>query len=174
MSNPFLGEIRAFPYNFPPRGWAFCAGQTLSISQNTALFSLLGTNYGGNGISNFNLPDLRSRLAISSGQGPGLSDYALGATGGVENVTLNSSQLASHNHPANCISAPAGQPSPSGNLWAADGAGITSEYGPPANLTTMAPQAIAATGGDQPHSNIMPYLAMNYCIAMQGIYPARN
>ena len=175
MSQPFLGEIRAFPFNFAPKGWAFCSGQILSISQNTALFSLLGTNYGGNGQSNFALPDLRGRLAVSSGQGPGLSDYPLGSEAGVETVTLLVSQMAAHNHPANCTNAMANQPSPGGNVWAADGAGITSEYGPPvASPPQMAPQAIGTTGGNQPHANLMPYLVLNYCIAMQGIFPARN
>jgi microcystin-dependent protein len=175
MSAPFLGEIRAFPFNFAPNGWAFCSGQILSIAQNTALFSLLGTNYGGNGTSNFALPDLRGRLAVSSGQGPGLSDYTLGSQSGVETVTMLSSEMAAHNHAANCTNVMANQPGPSGNVWAADGAGITSEYGPPVGGPPhMAAQAIGATGGNQPHTNLMPYLALNYCIAMQGIFPTRN
>jgi microcystin-dependent protein len=175
MSQPFLGEIRPLPYNFAPRGWAFCAGQLFPISQNTALFSLLGTTYGGNGQTTFALPDLRGRLAISSGQGPGLSNYTLGSQSGVEAVTLLVTEMAAHNHPANCVDVLAGLPSPSGNVWAADGAGITSEYGPPvASPPQMASQAIGSTGGSQPHPNMMPYLVVNYCIALQGIFPARN
>jgi microcystin-dependent protein len=175
MSQPFLGEIRAFPYNFAPRNWAFCSGQILSISQNTALFSLLGTTYGGNGQTNFALPDLRGRLAVSSGQGPGLTDYPLGSESGTETVTLLSSQMPAHNHSANCTNVMANQPSPSGNVWAADGAGITSEYGPAvANPPQMTSRAIGSTGGNQPHSNMMSYLVLNYCIALSGIFPARN
>ena len=176
MSTPYVGEIRPFPYNFAPRGWAFCQGQILPISQNTALFSLLGTYYGGNGQTNFALPDLRGRLAVSSGQGPGLSNYVIGEQTGVESVTLVVSNLPAHSHVPQCTSAMAGQPSPTGNVWAADGAGITSEYGAPdANHPApMSPQAISNTGGNQPHTNLMPYLALNYCISLQGVYPARN
>ena len=171
MSAPFLGEIRPFPYNFAPRGWAFCSGQILPISQNTALFSLLGTQYGGNGQTNFALPDLRGRVAVAAG-----SNYVVGEQEGVETVTLTLSNMPSHSHVPQCTNNLANQPSPTGNVWAADGAGITSEYGPPDpnNQAPMAPQAISTVGGGQPHVNLMPYLAINYCIALQGIFPARN
>ncbi len=175
MSSPFLGEIRAFPYNFAPRGWVFCSGQSLSISQNAALFSLLGTNYGGDGKTTFVLPDLRGRLAVSSGQGPGLSDYQIGSNGGSETVTLNLNQIPAHNHSAQCTDVAASQPSPVGNVWAADGAVITSEYGvPQSSPPLMAAQAIGPAGGGQPHPNLMPFLVLNYCIALNGIFPARN
>ena len=120
MSEPFLAEIRIFPYNFAPRGWAFCQGQLLAISQNTALFALLGTTYGGNGITTFGLPDLRGRCAVHVGQGPGLSPYDLGQVGGTETVTLNSQQIAPHPHPANCLNAPGNQPAAINNIWATD------------------------------------------------------
>jgi microcystin-dependent protein len=174
MSDPFLGEIRLFPYNFAPRGWAFCQGQILAISQNTALFSLLGTTYGGNGQTTFALPDLRGRVAVSSGQGPGLSNYSLGEVTGVETVTLLVSQMPAHGHTPQCTNNAADSSSPGGGVWAADGAGITGEYSNGAPSTTMSPAAIAATGGSQPHPNIQPLLTLNYCIALEGIFPSRN
>jgi microcystin-dependent protein len=168
VSTPFLGEIRIFPYNFAPRGWAFCNGQILSISQNTALFSLLGTTYGGNGQTTFALPDLRGRVPNSSGQGPGLSSYTLGQVGGTETVTLTQSEMPSHNHGVNSTNADATSARPGGNFPAAGG-GYNS-----ASSNTMAPTMIGNAGGSQPHSNVQPYLTLNYCIALTGIYPSRN
>jgi microcystin-dependent protein len=170
MSDPYIGELRLFPYNFAPRGWAFCQGQLLSIAQNTALFSLLGTTYGGNGQTTFGLPDLRGRVPISSGQGPGLSPYALGQTGGVESVTLTTPQLPAHNHSVNASSS-ATSKNPSGAEPAFTGGG--SSYGT-ANDLTMSPSMIGNTGGSQPHPNIQPYLTLNWCISLVGIYPSRN
>ena len=168
MSTPFLGEIRIFPYNFAPRGWALCNGQILSIAQNTALFSLLGTTYGGNGQTTFALPDLRGRVPNSSGQGPGLSSYSLGQVGGTEAVTLTQQELPSHNHAVNSTNADATSSRPGGNFPAAGG-GYNSA---PSN--NMAPAMIANAGGNQPHNNVQPYLTLNYCIALEGIYPSRN
>jgi microcystin-dependent protein len=168
VSTPFLGEIRLFPYNFAPRGWAFCNGQILSIAQNTALFALLGTTYGGNGQTTFALPDLRGRVANSSGQGPGLSSYSLGQVGGTETVTLTQQEIPSHNHQVNSTNADATSSRPGGNVPSAGGgyAGAASN--------TMAPNMIGNTGGNQPHTNVQPYLTLNYCIALEGIFPSRN
>jgi microcystin-dependent protein len=170
VSDPFLGEIRLFPYNFPPRGWAFCQGQILSIAQNTALFSLLGTTYGGNGQTTFGLPDLRGRAAVSSGQGPGLASYTLGELGGVENVTLIASQMPQHNHTVAVNNSGSSTGRPSGNY---PGQTTANSYAPSPD-STFAPQAVAAAGGSQPHENRPPYLTLNYCIALVGVFPSRN
>lgn len=176
MADPFLGEIRMFAGNFAPRGWAFCAGQILSISQNTALFSLLGTTYGGNGQTTFALPDLRGRAPVSSGQGPGLSNYNLGEMAGSESVTLLTSQMPAHTHAANASTQPGSASSPANGVCAS---GVDSQGGSvngyvAAPNTTMAPQAIGAAGGSQPHENRPPFLCVNFIIALQGIYPSRN
>jgi len=173
VSEPFFGEIRLVPYNFAMRGWAFCQGQLLSIAQNTALFSLLGTTYGGNGVTTFALPDLRGRVALHVGQGPGLSPYDLGQVGGTETVTLTSSQLAAHNHRAFCSIGPGNQYQPNGGVWAVDAA-QNPQYGTTKAAGSMAANVVgAAGGGGQPHNNIQPYLALNYVIALQGIFPSR-
>jgi microcystin-dependent protein len=177
MAEPFLGQIQAFGFNFAPVGWATCDGQLLSIAQNTALFSLLGTMYGGNGQTTFALPDLRGRVAVHQGQGPGLSNYQVGESGGTESVTLIQNQLPLHTHSAAGSSNPADQASPSGVVWAAPvdstgagGAGYTQA----APNVTMANGAIGMAGGNQPHPNIQPYLCVNFCIATQGIFPSRS
>jgi microcystin-dependent protein len=172
VSEPFLAEIRLFPYNFAPRGWAFCQGQLLAISQNTALFSLLGTTYGGNGITTFGLPDLRGRCAVHVGQGPGLSPYDLGQVGGTETETLTVGQIAPHPHPANCLNANGNQPQPNIGVWSKD-LGGAKLYGTTKAAGTMAPNIIGPSGNGQAHNNIEPYLALNYCIALQGIFPQR-
>jgi len=172
-TTPWIGEIMAVPFNFAPKGWALCAGQILPINQNTALFSLLGTTYGGNGTTNFALPDLRGRTPVSSGQGPGLSSYDLGGTGGVEQVTLTISQLPPHSHQAFGSTNVATTAAPAGDTWATQTrADLFSSSGG----TAMAPQALALapTGGAQPHENRSPYLVMNYVIALQGIFPSRT
>jgi microcystin-dependent protein len=171
MANPFLGEIRIMPYNFAPQGWAFCDGQVLAISQFTALFSLLGTTYGGNGTSNFALPDLRGRVAISSGQGPGLSPYNIGQVGGVENVTLTSNTMPQHSHQVVANNGPGDATRPAGAVPARTG---TSNYASAPDGTAMNAGMLSAAGGGQPHSNLQPYLVLNFCIAMQGIFPSRN
>ena len=168
MSQPFLGEIRLFPYNFAPRGWAFCNGQILPIAQNTALFSLLGTTYGGNGQTTFALPDLRGRVPTSSGQGPGLSNYTLGQLAGEETVTLLQTQIPAHSHFPPCSSDDPNAGSPKNNFPATVG---TSIYSTTSNANMGATSSV---GGSQPHNNLPPYLVLNYCIALQGIFPSRN
>ncbi|HEV3057078.1 MAG TPA: tail fiber protein [Vicinamibacterales bacterium] len=191
MSQPFLGMIIIVPYNFAPLGWAFCAGQLLPIAQNTALFSLLGTTYGGDGVQTFALPDLRGRVPVGAGQGPGLSNYSLGQTAGSENVSLTVNEMPAHTHPialnnlaatANARNAAGNSQTPVGNLPAVEAAGVTATYSnAPANAV-MAPGAISVTGtatagaigGGVPVSILSPYQTFNYCIALQGIFPSRN
>ncbi len=170
MSDPFVAEIRAFPFNFAPDGWAFCNGQLLGISQNTALFSLLGTTYGGDGKSNFALPNLQGCVPIHPGQGPGLSLYDLGDDGGSEYVTLLQSTIPSHNHLVQASQENGGTSEPANNMLAAANAYVPYD----STLTQLAQTAAAPAGGDQPHSNLMPYLTLNFCIALQGEYPPRT
>lgn len=169
---PFIGEIMLFAGNFPPQGYADCNGQLMSIAQNTALFSILGTMYGGNGMSTFGLPDLRGRVPIHVGQGPGLSDYNQGQTGGVESVTLLETQMPAHTHAARADVGNGTTSSPNGALPARDPAG-TPAYGA-ATTGALSPSAIAITGGNQPHENRPPFLGIRYCIALEGIFPPRN
>ena len=170
MSEPFIAEIIMFGGNFAPRGWALCQGQILSIAQNTALFSILGTTYGGNGQTTFGLPDMRSSVPIHPGQGPGLSAYSLGQKAGVETVTLLTSQIPAHNHLVNVSGEDATSAKPTNNVPAAGGA-----YSPPAAIDgIMATNTIGNTGGSQPHTNIQPYLCVNFIIALEGIFPSRN
>lgn len=172
MSEPFVGEVRMFGFNFAPRGWSFCNGQLIAIAQNTALFSLLGTTYGGNGTTTFGLPNLQGRFPMHWGSGPGLTNRNLGDTGGSPAVTLVSTQMPSHSHTANANSAGGNQLAPAGNRWAPDAAGANFYAAAPS--TTMAAGAIGLAGGNQPHENMQPYLAVNFCIAMQGVFPSRN
>ena len=162
-----------FGGNFAPRGFALCNGQLLSIAQNDALFSLIGTTYGGDGQTTFALPDLRSRAPIHIGQGSGLPSYSLGENGGVEQVTLTASSIPAHSHPVTCTSNTGTQAGPGGAVWATDSSGATAEYDPPTGVP-LAATAIGNSGGATPHDNLQPYLAINYCIALQGLYPARN
>jgi microcystin-dependent protein len=174
MSEPFLGMIIIVPYNFAPRGWAFCAGQLLAIAQNTALFSLLGTTYGGNGQTNFGLPDLRSRVPVGQGQSPGNSYYDLGQVGGTESVTLIVQQIPSHTHPVAASSNDANANRAANAALASPPTAIYDSAGPDGR-TTMSPNMIPPSGGgNQPHDNIQPYQVLNYCIAMEGIFPSRN
>lgn len=170
----YIAEVRLFAGNFAPRGWAFCNGQILSIAQNTALFSLLGVTYGGNGQTTFALPDLRGRTAVSPGQGPGLSNINLGQVGGTEQVTLLQSQMPLHTHQAMSDPNTAGEASPVGHVWAAEAAGATAVYSTGAPTAAMNPAAIAMAGGNQPFNNRNPYLGLNYIICMEGIFPSRN
>jgi microcystin-dependent protein len=175
MSEPFLGEIRMTGFNFAPQGWAMCNGQLLSIQQNTALFSLLGTFYGGNGVQTFALPDLRSRVAIHQGQGVGLSPYTIGQLSGSENITLLSNQIPAHNHLVNCVGSGGTQASPVSAYPAIESTGTSFNYSTATPTGQMNPNTIAnSTNGNQPHSNIQPYLCINFIIALQGIFPARN
>jgi len=173
MADPFVAEIRIFPFNFAPKGWAFCNGQLLPLSQNTALFSLLGTTYGGDGRSNFALPNLQGSVPMHPGQGPGLSLHDLGETGGSETVTLLASELPSHSHDVSVSQSDGTSQSPASERLAS-GVGGIAHYAAPNNLTQLSPQAIEPAGGNQPHNNMQPYLTLSFCIALQGIYPPRT
>jgi microcystin-dependent protein len=192
MAEPFIGQIILVGFNFAPRGYAFCQGQLLSIAQNTALFSLLGTTYGGDGQTTFALPDLRGRAAVGMGQGPGLSLYDIGERSGTESVTLLSSQMPQHTHAidmspvaatANARNVPGNSRSPVGAVPAVEASGVTATYSTAAPTgTTMAASAISLTGtptvgiagGSQPLSILQPFLVLNYCIALEGIFPSRS
>lgn len=172
MADPFVAEIRILPFNFAPKGWAFCNGQLMPLSQNTALFSLLGTTYGGNGKSNFALPDLQARAPMHPGQGPGLSLHDLGESAGSETVTLLASEIPAHSHALRTFN-DVGEdriPGPTEAMARSTGGLL---YGAPGNAASMAPQALAPAGGDLPHNNLMPFLTLNFCIALQGIFPQR-
>lgn len=176
MADPFVAEIRVFPFNFAPKGWALCDGQLMPISQNTALFSLLGTTYGGNGKSNFALPDLQGRAPMHPGQGPGLSLHDLGETGGSETVTLLESEIPAHAH---AIFASTNAADERGGTKQPAGAMPGVQQGSNQLYTAITPtafnnQALASAGGDQPHNNLMPYLTFNFCIALQGVFPPRS
>ena len=175
MADPFVAEIRIFPFNFAPKGWAWCDGQLLPLSQNTALFSLLGTTYGGNGKSNFALPDLQGRAPMHPGQGPGLSLHDLGETGGSETVSLLESEIPSHSHSMRASGDPADNNLPTNTAMAAKPVGRGNNL----YITAVAPaqmnfSALAPAGGDQPHNNMMPYLTFYFCIALQGVFPPRG
>ena len=174
MTDQYLGEIRLFAGNFPPKDWAFCNGQLLPISLNTALFSILGTTYGGDGKSTFALPNLQARAPLGAGQGPGLSQYGLGEMGGEAAVTLLATEMPAHTHPAQAFAGPGGA-TPAGSLWAeATDRGIAL-YAPdiPGEDAAMSPTALAPSGGSLPHNNLPPYLGLNFIIALIGIYPPR-
>lgn len=175
MADPFVAEIRIFPFNFAPRGWAFCNGQLLPLSQNTALFSLLGTTYGGNGQSNFALPDLQGSAPMHPGQGPGLSLHDLGEPGGSETVTLLQSEIPAHSHTMRANNSDGISPTPAANVSSAPGADrdlFWYKEGTP--NASMNPLASGMAGGSLPHNNMMPYLTANFCIALQGVYPPRT
>lgn len=173
MPDPYLGEIKTFAGNFAPAGWALCQGQLLSIAENDALFSLIGTTYGGDGVSTFALPSLASRIPLHQGTGPGLSPKVTGELGGSETVTLTTGQLAAHNHTAVCSNTTGNSASPINSYWSTDPGSNTGAYST-ASSSTMAATAIGNTGGGQPHNNVQPYLVINYIIALEGIYPSRN
>ncbi|MFN0314574.1 MAG: phage tail protein [Burkholderiales bacterium] len=174
MSDPYIGQIQAFGFNFAPRGWAQCNGQLLSIAQNQALFALLGTMYGGNGQTTFGLPDLRGRSPIHLGQGPGLSNYVQGEVGGVEVVTLSPQQMPAHTHAARALAGNGNSKVAQNNVWAKDAGVSSATYSSAVPDANMSAQAIANAGGSQPHENRPPYLAVNWCIALEGIFPSRN
>jgi microcystin-dependent protein len=178
MSSPFIGEIRAFGFGFIPRNWASCNGQLLSIQQNAALFSLLGTQYGGNGTSNFALPNLQGRAALHYGQGPGLSNYTIGTQTGTETVTLLSTQIPQHTHSWAASSALGDQPSPKTNFLAGsqipNGTPILSYAAPGGATVPLATTMLASTGSNAGHTNMQPYLVVTYCIALTGLFPSRN
>lgn len=173
MSDPFVAEIRIFGFNFPPRGWAFCDGQLMPISQNTALFSLVGTFYGGDGKSTFAIPNLQGASPVQHGQGQGLSDRFLGEMGGAETTTLIVSEIPQHTHvlQANGFQGDNVAPGAGKSIAASTGGAVFASGSPP--LTQMAPQALPTAGGSLPHNNLQPYLVLNFCIALQGIFPPR-
>ena len=175
MSDQYVGEIRQVGFIFAPQGWALCNGQLMSIAQNTALFSLLGTNFGGDGRTTFGLPNLQGNLALGIGQGNGLSSYSIGDTVGSSSVTLTLSQMGVHNHPALAESgrAAATLGSPVNNAWGKSGVG-DSPYSTATPNVTMSANATSVAGGGSAHNNLMPYLVINYIIALQGIYPPRS
>jgi microcystin-dependent protein len=172
MPEPFVGEIRIFAGDFAPTGWALCDGQILPISQNTALFSLIGTTYGGNGVSTFALPDLRGRAPILYGEGPGLTPREIGEPVGTETHTLSVAELPAHTHPIGASTANGDSDAVEGRVMARSPAAIP-QYASSAN-TTLAASAVASTGGGQPHNNMQPYLTLNFIIALQGMFPPRS
>jgi microcystin-dependent protein len=173
--DPFVAEVRIFPFNFAPKGWAFTEGQLLPLSQNTALFSLLGTTYGGDGKSTFALPNMQGNACMHPGQGPGLSLHDLGETGGSETVSLLESEIPGHSHNQMCNAAPADSQTPDATAVArVIGASPYLLANTPPTFVNMNDNAIAPAGGDQPHNNMQPYLTLNFCIALQGVYPPRT
>lgn len=170
MSNPFIGEVRLFAGNFAPAGWAFCDGSLVPISEYEALFTLIGTTYGGDGQNTFALPDLRGRVPVHQGAGPGLSNRTIGETGGTETVALTAAQMPAHSHALRGSSAAATGSSPAGAVLAATGA-VNSYSSNAAPTQAMAAGALAAQGGGQPHDNMAPFLTVSYIIALFGIYP---
>ncbi len=169
--DPFVAEIRIFPFNFAPSGWAFCDGQILPLSQNTALFSLLGTVYGGNGLSNFALPNLQGKTPMHHGQGPGLSLRDLGESSGSTTVSLLTSEIPFHNHTLRVANDSGLQSHPTGAVVARSP--VYKESPAPALATQLAASAVSPTGNNQPHNNMQPYLTLNFCIALQGVFPPR-
>jgi microcystin-dependent protein len=178
MADPFVAEIRIFPFYFAPRGWAFCNGQIMSISQNTALFSLLGTTYGGDGRSSFALPNLQGQVPMHPDQGPGLSLHFLGETGGSDTVTLLTSEMPLHAHNINCIDGArvGGQGGQPGNaVPAKTGGAPANAYASGATQNQLVSSTmVGVVGGNLPHNNMMPYLTLNFCIALQGVFPPRS
>jgi microcystin-dependent protein len=177
MSDQFVAEIRIFACNFAPVGWAQCNGQVLPISQNTALFSLLGTFYGGDGRSTFALPNLQGNAPMHQFQGAGLTEHFLGEEGGLPSVTLLQTEMPAHTHALNGSNGPANLQSPAGDRVlgrATNSSYLDTTTSPPLNLVPMSPQAVSVTGSGLPHNNMQPYLTVNFCIALQGIFPARN
>jgi microcystin-dependent protein len=176
VADPFVAEIRIFPFNFAPKGWAFCNGQLLPISQNTALFSLLGTTYGGDGKSTFALPNMQGNAPMHPGQGPGLSLHDLGETGGSDTVTLLESEIPAHTHTLMALTSDFGNLNGPSPLRCLGRSGNATAYQNVTNvgLTNLAFQALAPAGGSLPHNNMQPYLTLNFCIAMQGVFPPRT
>ena len=171
-TEPYIGQIMAFGGNFAPQGWALCDGSLLPISQYDALFNLIGTTYGGDGQTTFAVPDLRGRAALHQGQGPGLSSYSLGQSGGAEAVTLTANQLSPHSHPAMGHSGAGDNVHPAGAVWAGSSTNLYTA-GAAANAA-MDATLIAPSGGSQPHDNMLPFLTLNFCIALEGIYPSQG
>jgi microcystin-dependent protein len=175
VAEPYLAEIRMVSFNFAPKGWALCNGQLLPINQNQALFSLLGTTYGGDGRTNFALPNLQGRAPVHAGQGPGLSDYVLGTRSGQESVTLNPTQMPAHAHTLQASSTPASANDPAANVLAKKAKfGVDMYHDDTGTVAPMSPSALGSVGGSLPHDNMQPYLTLNFVIALTGIFPSRN
>ena len=174
MADPFVAEIRIFPFNFAPTGWAWCNGQLIPISQNTALFSLLGTTYGGDGKSNFALPNLQASAPMHPGQGPGLSLHDLGEAGGTENVTLLQSEIPVHPHSLNASTQAGEDPSPAGEALARSTGASLYQTDSASRMVQLGPPAVGITGGSLSHNNLQPYLTLNFNIALQGVFPPRG
>jgi microcystin-dependent protein len=170
MGTPYVGEIRMFAGNFAPAGWALCQGQTLAISENDVLFNLIGTTYGGDGQTTFNLPNLASRVPVHMGTGAGQS-YVIGQSAGAEQVTLTTTQIPAHSHVPLCNSAAGTKASPQNDVWAALDSNIYSDVAP---SVIMAPSALGSAGGSQPHDNMVPFLAINFIISLFGIFPSQT
>ncbi|HEU4375196.1 MAG TPA: tail fiber protein [Telluria sp.] len=173
MSDQFLGEIRMFGGNFAPAQWAFCAGQLLPISQNTALFSLLGTTYGGNGVNNFGLPDLRRRVPLQPRQGPGLTERYLGEMAGEEQVTLIQGEMPQHTHTLQAAAGSAVSRAANGHMFSTVNTPTPPFHPASSNVGSMAPATLSPAGGGGPHNNLQPYLTLTFIIALQGIFPPR-
>lgn len=174
MSEPFLAEIRIFAGNFAPRGWAFCNGQLLPIAQNTALFSLIGTTYGGDGRTTTALPNLKGRAPMHPGRGPGLTARRLGQRGGTETITLTEAQMPSHTHLMSGTGRPANNDDPASDRYLATAGSSNAAYHSPANLVSMSPASLPNAGGSLAHNNLQPFLTMNFIIALAGLYPSRS
>lgn len=178
MADPFVAEIRMFPFNFAPKGWAWCDGQLMPLAQNTALFSLLGTTYGGDGRSTFALPNLNGHFPLHHGQGPGLSLYDLGQTGGQETVTLLESEIPAHSHGLSALNIPGTSTTPTDNMPAIPRSGRAQQrsFAPAAAtpVSNLNHAAVASTGSSQPHNNMPPYLTLYFAIALQGVFPPRS
>lgn len=174
MTSPFVAEIRIFAGNFAPRGWAMCNGQLIAISQNTALFSLLGTSYGGDGKSTFALPNLQGSAAIGQGQGPGLTDRFIGEAGGEQNVTLLQTEMPQHTHQVRAVATPGNRQGPANNNFSRAAGALPYTPRTTGQLVQMSPTTAPIAGGNFPHNNMPPYLCLNFIIAMQGVFPARN
>lgn len=174
MSNPYLGEIRMFAGNFAPKGWALCNGQLVLITQNQALFAILGTTYGGDGMTNFGLPDFRGRVAVSQGQAPGYANYTMGEKAGQESVTLLSNQLPQHTHLINAVNIGGNQALPTGNFPAVESTGTSLNYSSGPSNTTLNPTTVAMAGGSQPVSVLQPLQVVSFIIALEGIFPSRS
>ncbi len=170
----FIGIVKIFAGNFAPRGWAYCNGQLMSIAQNEALYAILGTTYGGDGVTTFGLPDLRGRTPIGPGQGKGLTNRVLGEASGVETVTLLTTSMPAHTHLASAVTAVSDKATPGGNLWATEATGSTLQFSDQAPNTAMSPRAIGAAGGSQPHDNMQPYLGISFIICLEGLFPSQN
>jgi microcystin-dependent protein len=172
MANNYIGEVRMFAGNFAPQGWAMCEGQVMPISQNDALFNLIGTTYGGDGVNTFALPDLRGRIPNHQGQGTGLSSYVIGQNGGTEQVTVTAGQLPAHTHAIAASTAAGSQPSPAGGILASSPSVALYNVNPPDN--SLAASSVGTAGGSQPHTNFQPYLCVTFIIALFGIYPSQS